>query len=123
MSLYCEMGDVAEVYRTNVRTARKAHRCDECHRSITPGERYEEAVGFQDGSWWRMCTCHECLPIAAWVVRNCGCRIHGDLWRHLEEDVFCEMRGELPPGVHFKVGRWLVEARRGKSAQGGETEA
>jgi hypothetical protein len=99
------------VYRTNVRTARSTHRCDECRQAIEPGEQYEEAVGFQDGMWWRMCTCRRCLPLADWVVRNCGCRMHGDLWRHLREDVFGEMRGELAPGVHFKVGRWIVEAR------------
>lgn len=112
MSLYCDMGDLAERYWTDVRTARKERTCDECGKAISPGEQYEDARMVFEGDFSRFATCCRCLPMAEWVVRNCGCRYHCDLWRHLKEDVFSEMRGELAPGVHFRVGRWLVEARR-----------
>lgn len=112
MSLYCDVGDMAEFYAAGVRRARKPYRCDECDGPINPGERYERAFMIHEGDPMTDRTCAACLPMAQWVMRNCGCRIHGDLWRHLGEDVFGDMRGDLPPGVHFKVGRWLVEYRR-----------
>lgn len=112
MSLYCDMGDLADFYVSDVRRARKSYRCDECGGPINPGEEYERAFMVYSREPSIFLTCAACLPMAEWVLRNCGCRIHGDLWRHLEEDVFGDMLGELPPGVHFKVGRWLVESRR-----------
>lgn len=118
---YCDIdGELAEVYWAEVRTSRTVRECEECRGPILAGEKYERARMIQNGQPSVALTCARCLPMAQWVMRNCGCRLHGDLWRHLVEDVFCDMRGCLPPGVHFKVGRWLVERhRRSRAAVGG----
>ncbi len=111
ISCYCDF-DPATLYFAEVVTARKPHRCDECTMLIAPGERYERAKMLADGHWSVFATCADCLPMAEWVSRNCGCRLHGDLWRHLEEDTWGEYRHELPAGVAFKVGRWIIGKRR-----------
>ena len=56
-------------------------------------------------------TCAACIegPVA-FVIKNCGCYMHGGLFIHLDE-VFTEHDFQHP-GVKFRVGRWLVEARR-----------
>lgn len=111
MTCYCDF-DPATVYSARVVTARKPHRCDECDGLIEPGESYERASLLSDGKWDAYSTCAACLPMADWVMRNCGCRLHGDLWRHLAEDTWREYRYELPAGVAFKVGRWIVGVER-----------
>ncbi len=111
MTCYCDF-DPATLYFAKVVTARKPHRCDECGGPIVPGEQYERATMLADGHWDVFATCCACLPMADWVVRNCGCRLHGDLWRHLEDDVWRQSRFELPAGVAFKVGRWIIGNRR-----------
>lgn len=117
MSVYCDFGDYAEFYKSKTQRSRKPRKCDECNGTISPGENYERVFMVQEGIAETFLTCERCLPMADWVMRNCGCRMHADLWRHLEDDVFREMRGELAPGVHFKVGRWLVMRRRWRAAQ------
>lgn len=117
MSLYCNFGEYAEVYSASVHVSRERRTCDECNGLIEPGERYQRAWMIFEGQQDVLRTCCRCLPMAEWVVRNCGCRMHGDLWRHLEKDVFEEMRGDLAPGVHLKVGRWIVECRRWRAEQ------
>lgn len=112
MSLYCDVGEMADFYTSKTQVSRKPRECDECGGAIRVEEEYQRAFMVYESQPSSYLTCCRCLPLADWVVRNCGCRMHADLWRHLREDVFGEMRGELAPGVHFKVGRWLVEARR-----------
>lgn len=108
---YCDF-DPAECYQQKTVTARKQHRCTECDGPINSGESYDRATMLFEGHWLTCRTCQHCLPMAEWVMRNCGCLGHGDLWRHLEEDVWSESRHDLPPGVGFKVGRWIIGKRR-----------
>lgn len=117
MSLYCDFGDYAEFYKSKTQQSRKQRECDECGGPIEVGEEYERAFMVYESIPETFLTCCRCLPMADWVLRNCGCRMHADLWRHLEEDVFQEMRSDLAPGVRFKVGRWLVMRRRWRAAQ------
>jgi hypothetical protein len=41
-------------------TARKAHKCYECDRVITPGEVYEKTTGMWNGEFETFVTCEEC---------------------------------------------------------------
>lgn len=44
---------------TSKPTARKAHRCSDCGRTIRPGEQYRRGVGF-DGTAWTWKDCAHC---------------------------------------------------------------
>lgn len=64
------------------RHARKAHRCEECGKTIVPGERYRYVMGKQDGDVWQAKCCEHC----------------DDLWANLTDLGFCRMWG----GVLFE---------------------
>lgn len=70
---------------TVMRTARKAHRCCECHRDIAPGDRYEEITGVWDGRPDRFRTCVSCK-----FLRDTYCpdgTMYGGLFEQIEECV------------------------------------
>lgn len=50
----------AEFCTTQLRTAAKPHRCEECWRTISKGETYQHAVGKWEGDFWAMKTCAHC---------------------------------------------------------------
>ena len=108
----CDVGDGGffDVYRTTTRTAAKLHRCYECDGVILPGDRYEVATMLYEG-WWD--TCRSCLACVegpmAFVRRNCGGVLHGGVVDHL---AVLHSEYGFRAGVRFRVGRWLVEARR-----------
>lgn len=41
-------------------TAKKEHKCEECWRTIHPGEKYERLAGKWEGSFWNMKSCVHC---------------------------------------------------------------
>lgn len=56
--------------RDDARTARKPHRCDDCLRTISPGEQYRSAAGVSPDGLWTSKTCTHCdhLRISIWHV-------------------------------------------------------
>jgi len=93
----CDSGDPPYVYRSDILTARKAHRCYECPRRILPGQRYERVTAmWERGDWQTIETCLKC-----WAIRQAfrdvhdGCfLLHGNM-----RDEFLECVQELrrPP--------------------------
>lgn len=89
------MVDLADDYTTfhnaEVRTARKAHRCGECGRTITAGEVYEKVFGVADDPFTAK-TCQHCLAARKWIALECGGWLYGgvyeDLWEHTTEAMF-----------------------------------
>jgi hypothetical protein len=82
MSINCSCDyDCPEFYVAEHRRARTAHRCDECQRSIEPGERYEHVRGKWDGQVGSFDTCTRCLALREWVAAHvpCFCWAHGNL--------------------------------------------
>lgn len=73
--------DANEVYtpvlRAGYRVARKIHACGECWRKITPGERYANAAGLTEGTWWHAKMCIHCDVAARWLLRNCDGFLYG----------------------------------------------
>ena len=65
----CDMADSPSAFRSTVRTARKTHRCVECRREITQGDRYEFASGVWDGSPSSFKTCLRCVLLRAAHVK------------------------------------------------------
>lgn len=84
------------------RVARKHHRCDECSRTISPGEQYKFATGLSDDSVWTAKVCRHCLVAAEWLSANCS----GYLYHAIHED-FAEHAGG-----NLAMLRIVVGARR-----------
>jgi hypothetical protein len=79
--------DPWKIYREVKRTARKAHRCYECNRVITKGERYHYATGLgPDGDRWDVFhLCAHCDTASQWLVVVCGGYLYGGIREELEE--------------------------------------
>ena len=56
-------GDENEFHQDEWRTARREHRCCECHRTIEPGEYYERVTLRSEGEFSRFKTCLGCYRI------------------------------------------------------------
>ena len=72
-------------HATNMRLARKEHKCEECSRVIERGETYEHSVGLYEGEFQVNKTCPDCLSLrdtlfCSWV--------YGSLWEDFEEEVY-----------------------------------
>lgn len=52
--------------------ARKEHKCDECHRTISPGEPYLYHSWKFDGAFSTAKTCQHCKVACDWLSENCG---------------------------------------------------
>jgi len=90
--VYVEAECQAEFFREVLRTARKEHRCCECHRTILPGEKYEYVSGMWEGKFDTYKTCIDCLSI-----RNqffCGIWEFGGSLEYLSEHI-SEMSGDI----------------------------
>ena len=78
-----------------IRKARKAHWCEECHDEIAPGTRYQYHRSLCDGSWQVARTCLSCVEIRDHF--RCGRGyVFGLLWEDLEERFFPTMAAGGP---------------------------
>ena len=69
----------SEFSSVSIRTARKVHRCGECHATIQPGDRYEYVIGkYEDGKFWVAKTCMICKRIRDDLL-PCGW-YYGEIW-------------------------------------------
>jgi hypothetical protein len=78
------------VYNRRIVKARKAHKCDECHRDILPGQFYEKVSGLnsEDGGHWDVWhTCDHCRVACDWLTENCGGFLHAAVLEDIEEHV------------------------------------
>jgi hypothetical protein len=71
-------------------TARKLHKCCECHRPITPGTRYQKASGKWDGDFHSYYTCLDCWNIREGLRCESGF-LFGQLWEQITEN-FAELK-------------------------------
>lgn len=61
----CDTDDPPTFFESDMRKARKEHRCVECRRSIHAGDRYEYAAGVWDGDFYAFKTCLRCVGLRA----------------------------------------------------------
>jgi hypothetical protein len=99
-----------KLYQQHVVTARTSHQCNECRRTIEPGEQYERATGLEpDGAWMTCKTCVQCQAVRNWLTKVCGGFLHygvqEDLEGHLEE-------GYNPRWLHIAVSGMQRHWRR-----------
>ena len=69
--------------------ARKEHTCEECRKTIKPGDRYENVRGKCEGDWFSAKTCSTCAAIRN--VLFCYGWEYGNIWPEIVEQVFPEM--------------------------------
>lgn len=86
----CRAGDDGPDFFSDRRLkARKMHRCDECKRAIMAGETYNNYFSVHEGASYTHKMCAHCEIGAAWLVKNCGGYVFGeirdDLYEHAEE--------------------------------------
>jgi hypothetical protein len=62
--------------------ARKKHECCECHREISPGERYEKTKGLWDEHWDEIKICADCVSVIEAFFCDGG--VYGRVWQDLE---------------------------------------
>ena len=109
----CDMEGSVAFCSTKIRTAKKQHRCDECHGTIQPGERYEYAAGKQDGDMWDSKSCPRCLALIEWITAHvpCYCRMYGGLF---DDERMPEMveQARHTPGFAFGILRRIVAIKR-----------
>lgn len=75
--------------------ARKPHKCEECRRTIEPGEVYSLSKTLFDGRVHAYKTCSHCVVARDWLSANCGGWIYGGVWEDIEEHIH-EYRGVYP---------------------------
>lgn len=78
------------IQTTLLRRARKPHRCYECDREISPGERYRlDSVLDTDHTWATFKTCRHCAVAMDWLAAECGGYLFGsvrlDIESHLDD--------------------------------------
>lgn len=85
ISDYAE-GDRPSFHSVKIVAARKPHRCYECRRFMSIGERYEAVSGQWGGHFARYRTCLVCAEIRDAFC--CDGFTYGQLWEGAEMDLF-----------------------------------
>lgn len=75
-------------------TARKAHHCGECGRTIDPGETYQRAAGCWWGDFWHQRTCSHCAALRP-MLREIDPDYYEDYYGGLSEHLY-ESRDQIP---------------------------
>ena len=102
--------ETPEFFVKQTPTARKAHRCGECGRTIRPGEIYERVRGKWNGDVGTEKTCAHCVAARAWLEKHCvGYLFQGvqeDLWEHWRSEYRQDRLGRLVVGMRRKWERF-----------------
>lgn len=97
----------AEFLTDRISRARKEHKCDECARTIKPGEQYEYTFGKWDGWVDVIKTCQHCLAAREWLATACMTWTYhdvlGELVEHWDEEY--DLRS-------VQLGRLIIGMRR-----------
>ena len=80
-------GDEAEFYSSEIRKARKQHKCCECGGAILPGQSYEHVAGRWDGHMGTYKTCSLCVEIRTKFSCD-GSWMFKSMWDSLREELF-----------------------------------
>jgi len=109
-----DCGDIAEFSTQNLVTARKEHKCAECGRTISPGEKYEYVTGRWNDYFQVYKTCADCLSIRDTLFCNFyfGC-IYEELRAEIDNtnggNHIAENLSGLTPAARTKVSEMLEE--------------
>jgi hypothetical protein len=104
-------GESAEFCNTEIRTARKAHKCVECNEVIQPGQKYENCAGKWEGDFDTFKTCMICVHIRQGLTCD-GTWTFSQMWEEIEDYVFpkmttgCLQKIETPEARAYLVKKW-----------------
>lgn len=96
-----------DFYTEKMVTARKAHTCSECRRTIHRGERYERVAGKWHGLMSSYTTCVHCIAARDWLHIACGGWIFTEVL-----DELVEHWHESPTFQTMTLGRLIAGMRR-----------
>lgn len=80
-------GDYVELLSEVILRARKPHRCDECDRSIEPGERYRRHSYVYEGEFSSHAFCSHCWEAKRWLEVVCEGWVYSGILEDLAEHV------------------------------------
>jgi hypothetical protein len=80
---YEDNADLPGWYKTRYPTARVDHRCDECHRIIDAGEKYENTCGKWSHKFHYFTTCYDCVKARS--IFYCEGWAYGEVWHGIRE--------------------------------------
>lgn len=89
------------------RTARKPHNCEDCGRTIHPGETYRAGTWIQDGDLSQLKMCEHCLVAGNWLNHVCGGHFYPGVMEELVEHWV-----EEPDYRSVTLGRLIVAGRK-----------
>lgn len=88
--LYSGNDDLNDFEHSEIRKARKPHKCVECHETIQPGTKYERFVARGDGRFFTVTICLLCREIQHALY--CDGWYFGHLWGDIADQIFAEQR-------------------------------
>ena len=97
------------------RKARKAHKCEECNRSIDAGETYYYGTGMYDGDFSTHKICRHCWVACEWLNANCSGFLHNTVYEDIEQHVeeYGYTKAKAVPGLaRIVIGMrrdWIVK--------------
>ena len=103
------------IWDSEMRKARKAHMCNACKRTITPGERYEHTDTMHEGSFGYHKRCAPCVAIyehlraKLWDERRAFCRTPLGQWDGDFDPITEEISHLLDCEHRDYAKRWGVE--------------
>lgn len=116
MDCYCDYDPPSVWSETNIKAARKQHKCEECGRTIEAGEPYNYVWGIWDGYDQTFKTCQNCKALRDFVTIStpCYCWAHGDSFEGLKEHLWeCHKRApDEMSGVMFRAQRMIVAIKK-----------
>jgi len=89
-----DINDSPELLSNHTQTARKLHKCTECGRVISIGEKYEKTTGLWSGVWDAFKTCVDCLSLRCVFFPHNGFvfgEIRGDIHQNISDN-----QGDIP---------------------------
>lgn len=109
--------ELPRVYNTQMRCARKPHKCRECSDRIEVGHPYEVATGLYEWGWGEFKTCLPCVAVREEAIARVETFLsyHGGLFDELDEHVVEDQDPEAK-GPHCAIlvsedFGWLVRIR------------
>jgi hypothetical protein len=119
---YCDYDyHYPEFCYSKIRKARRSHKCTECSRIISVGEKYEYVFGKWEGETNTFKTCSDCYDIRMFVKNSVPCfcwaygNVEGDALDAVEGAYY--RAGEEVKGLAFGLGRLIVKRNRRKYAE------